>query len=212
MFQPIVSKIHFLFWSPSLIWELSKLSIHCSTAAVIWLCLLTQTANCAMHLPTFFPSPVASEICQSSIILKKPTAAKQIESMELLRQEYWARWPLNNTICSLKEGTQTAFRGKKAHQSISREIVELCEVIEMNSRITSADGCYRGILFGDLFNIYNRISNKVNNHRVEFSALLQLCFQVVGLLIRARKYKLVDFEGETLFQGKNDKTPIYLLR
>jgi len=34
-----------------------------------------------------------------------------------------------------QEGTQTAFRGKKAHQSISREIVELCEVIEMNSKI-----------------------------------------------------------------------------
>jgi len=53
----------------------------------------------------------------------------------------------------------------------------------------------KGILFGDLFNIYNSISNKV-----------------VGLLIRARKYKLVEFEGETLFQGVNDKTPIYLLR
>lgn len=36
--------------------------------------------------------------------------------------------------------------------------------------------------------------------------------QVVGLLLRARKYKLVEFEGETLFQGRDDKTPIYLLR
>ena len=43
-----------------------------------------------------------------------------------------------------------------------------------------------------------------------FLQCLQL--QVVGLLIRARKYKLVSFEGETLFQGTNDKTPIYLLR
>jgi len=94
-----------------------------------------------------------------------------------------------------QEGTLTAARGKKAHQSISREVVELCEVIEMNSRITSPDGKLKGILFGDLFNIYNSISNKV-----------------VGLLIRARKYKLVEFEGETLFQGRDNNTPVYLLR
>ena len=60
-----------------------------------------------------------------------------------------------------QEGTKTAFRGKKAHQSISREIVELCEVIEMNSKVSSPDGRFKGILFGDLFNIYNSISNKV---------------------------------------------------
>ena len=60
-----------------------------------------------------------------------------------------------------QEGTKTAFRGKKAHQSISREIVELCEVIEINSKMSSPDGRFKGILFGDLFNIYNSISNKV---------------------------------------------------
>ena len=134
----------------------------------------------------------------------------------------------------------------------------------------SPDGKNKGILFGDLFNIYNSISNKViidssnikemiiyhqrclhraishmhllfsylfieNIHRVLSSRFLWIalclpknrninclsivhCFlqclqlQVVGLLIRARKYKLVSFEGETLFQGTNDKTPIYLLR
>ena len=31
-------------------------------------------------------------------------------------------------------------------------------------------------------------------------------------LMLKQKYKLVSFEGETLFQGLNDKTPIYLLR
>jgi hypothetical protein len=36
--------------------------------------------------------------------------------------------------------------------------------------------------------------------------------QVVGLLLRARKYNLVEFEGETLFQGQNDFTPIFLVR
>eukprot|EP00090_Calanus_glacialis_P043326 TRINITY_DN76690_c0_g1_i1.p1 TRINITY_DN76690_c0_g1~~TRINITY_DN76690_c0_g1_i1.p1 ORF type:complete len:154 (-),score=36.65 TRINITY_DN76690_c0_g1_i1:62-523(-) len=94
-----------------------------------------------------------------------------------------------------QEGTKTAARGRKAHQAISGEIVELCQVIQANARITGEDGVSRGILFGDLFNIYNSISNKV-----------------VGLLLRARKYKLVQFEGETLFQGRDNKTPVFLIR
>merc|ERR1711892_765378 len=94
-----------------------------------------------------------------------------------------------------QEGTKTAARGRKAHQAISGEIVELCQVIDMNARIQGTDGSSRGILFGDLFNIYNSISNKV-----------------VGLLLRARKYKLVEFEGETLFQGRDTKTPVFLIR
>ena len=35
-----------------------------------------------------------------------------------------------------QEGTKTAARGKIAHQRISGEIVELCEVIEANAKIT----------------------------------------------------------------------------
>eukprot|EP00092_Neocalanus_flemingeri_P012306 GFUD01013264.1.p1 GENE.GFUD01013264.1~~GFUD01013264.1.p1 ORF type:complete len:158 (+),score=35.57 GFUD01013264.1:137-610(+) len=94
-----------------------------------------------------------------------------------------------------QEGTQTAARGRKAHQAISGEIVELCQVIEANARIPGSDENCKGIMFGDLFNIYNSISNKV-----------------VGLLLRARKYKLVQFEGETLFQGRDNKTPVFLIR
>ncbi|CAB4055511.1 unnamed protein product [Lepeophtheirus salmonis] len=35
---------------------------------------------------------------------------------------------------------------------------------------------------------------------------------IVGILLRAKKYGLVDFEPEILFQGQNDNTPIYLKR
>ena len=35
-----------------------------------------------------------------------------------------------------QEGTKTAARGRKAHQAISGEIVELCQVIEANARIS----------------------------------------------------------------------------
>ena len=51
------------------------------------------------------------------------------------------------------------------------------------------------MLFKDIFDIYQTISNKV-----------------VGILARARKNRLVHFEGETLFQGENDATNITLLR
>ena len=50
------------------------------------------------------------------------------------------------------------------------------------------------IEFGRLFEIYTHISNKL-----------------VGVLLRARKYGLVDFEGETLFQGRDNKVSVILL-
>jgi hypothetical protein len=49
--------------------------------------------------------------------------------------------------------------------------------------------------FKELFELYKVISNKV-----------------VGLLIRARKYGLVDFEGEMLYQGRDNNVVITLLR
>ncbi|QQP56927.1 Actin-binding Rho-activating protein [Caligus rogercresseyi] len=51
------------------------------------------------------------------------------------------------------------------------------------------------LLFGDLFRLYTKINDKV-----------------VGLLLRAKKYGLVAFEPEILFQGQNDETPIILKR
>lgn len=50
------------------------------------------------------------------------------------------------------------------------------------------------IQFGTLFEIYNKISNKL-----------------VGLLLRARKHGLVDFHGEMLFQRRDDFVKIRLL-
>uniref|UniRef100_A0A8D0C7C0 Costars domain-containing protein n=1 Tax=Salvator merianae TaxID=96440 RepID=A0A8D0C7C0_SALMN len=55
------------------------------------------------------------------------------------------------------------------------------------------DGHVR-ITFKQLFDRYVTISNKV-----------------VGVLLRARKHGLVDFEGEMLWQGKDDDVIITLL-
>jgi hypothetical protein len=73
--------------------------------------------------------------------------------------------------------------------------LELCEVIYMNgysldeSEIDEDTAAFSVIKFGDLFKMYTRISDKV-----------------VGLLLRAKKYRLVFFEPEMLFQGENQKS------
>ena len=89
-------------------------------------------------------------------------------------------------------GSKTEARGKQAHQRISKEIIELCAVIEDNGM--RIDENQTNITFGRLFQIYTVISNKV-----------------VGVLLRARKYGFVTFEGETLFQRRDDDVVITLL-
>jgi len=92
-----------------------------------------------------------------------------------------------------EEGSKTDKRGKKAGESISQEIIDLCEnLIRFGER--QPDETYM-ILFGPLFQLYTRISNKV-----------------VGTLIRARRHGLVKFEGEMLFQRRDDHVPIYLVQ
>ncbi|XP_070534251.1 actin-binding Rho-activating protein-like [Ptychodera flava] len=89
-------------------------------------------------------------------------------------------------------GTMTDIRGKAAGRMVSREIEELIEVIERLGR-KNEEGliCVR---FGVLFETYTRISNKL-----------------VGMLMRARKQGLVHFEGEMLWQRRDDHVPITLL-
>ncbi|KAG8524053.1 Actin-binding Rho-activating protein [Galemys pyrenaicus] len=91
-----------------------------------------------------------------------------------------------------KEGTKTAERAKRAEEHIYREIMDLCFVIRTMAR-HRRDGKIQ-VTFGDLFDRYVRISDKV-----------------VGILMRARKHGLVDFEGEMLWQGRDDDVVITLL-
>lgn len=93
-------------------------------------------------------------------------------------------------------GTKTAQRGHQAHNRISNEIIQLCTVIDDNGETTLDQGSnpVKEITFGQLFDIYTHISNKV-----------------VGILLRARKYGLVDFEGEMLYQRRDDDVIIRLI-
>ena len=117
-------------------------------------------------------------------------------------------------------GSKTEARGKLAHERISREILELCCVIKDNgkmlpfedivktgtiknndktniatTRVDSTEERFVTVIdFKRLFDIYVCISNKL-----------------VGVLLRARKYGIVDFPGETLFQRRDDDVLIKLL-
>ncbi|XP_043849570.1 actin-binding Rho-activating protein [Dromiciops gliroides] len=91
-----------------------------------------------------------------------------------------------------KEGTKTAERAKQAEEHIYREIMDLCFVIRTMAR-HRRDGKIQ-VTFGELFDRYVRISDKV-----------------VGILMRARKHGLVHFEGEMLWQGRDDHVVITLL-
>ncbi|NWU75908.1 ABRA protein, partial [Onychorhynchus coronatus] len=92
-----------------------------------------------------------------------------------------------------KEGTKTAERAKRAEAHIHREIRDMCFIIESMAR-PQPNGKIQ-VTFGELFERYVRISDKV-----------------VGILMRARKHGLVDFEGEMLWQGRDDNVIITLLK
>ncbi|XP_060083556.1 actin-binding Rho-activating protein-like [Ylistrum balloti] len=89
------------------------------------------------------------------------------------------------------EGSKTEYRGKMAGELISSEIIELCGVIA-NIGQKHSNGVYT-VPFGELFEAYTLISNKL-----------------VGMLMRARKQKLLDFEGEMLYQRRDDDVIITL--
>lgn len=91
-----------------------------------------------------------------------------------------------------KEGSKTAQRADRAQKHIHREMDEMCFIIrDMGQRDEEGFLC---ISFGRLFDRYVKISDKV-----------------VGILLRCRKHKMVDFEGEMLWKGQDDDVIIKLL-
>ncbi|XP_044738841.1 actin-binding Rho-activating protein isoform X2 [Chrysoperla carnea] len=93
------------------------------------------------------------------------------------------------------KGSLSEKRGVKATIHVCKEMLELCQIIDEYGAQFNEDGTQKIIYFGELFNIYTVISDKL-----------------VGMLLRARKHKLVDFEGEVLFQRRDDNVPIVLLK
>jgi hypothetical protein len=89
-------------------------------------------------------------------------------------------------------GSLTESRGKVAHHTISNDIICMCEVIERNGK-KSQQNPLGEISFGQLFDLYTNINNKV-----------------VGILLRGRKHGFFDFPGEILFQRNDDRVMISL--
>ncbi|CAF91859.1 unnamed protein product, partial [Tetraodon nigroviridis] len=90
-----------------------------------------------------------------------------------------------------KEGSKTAQRGDRAQKHIHREMEEMVWIIrDMGYKDRQGRTC---VTFGRLFERYVKISDKV-----------------VGILLRCRKHKMVDFEGEMLWQGRDDHVVIAL--
>uniref|UniRef100_A0AC35U8K3 Costars domain-containing protein n=1 Tax=Rhabditophanes sp. KR3021 TaxID=114890 RepID=A0AC35U8K3_9BILA len=89
-------------------------------------------------------------------------------------------------------GSKTAKRADKAGDYITREIIFLCETINGYS---TGEFPNQIIKFGPLFQIYNYYSSS-------------LC----GMLIRCRKYGLLTFEGEMLYQRQDDHKIIRMLK
>ena len=94
------------------------------------------------------------------------------------------------------EGSMTAIRGHMAGERISGEIRQLTAIMRQYAhRQTLPDGRVRySVPFGKLFDMYAKISNKL-----------------VGILMRARKQGLVDFEGEMLWQRRDDHVMISMV-
>ncbi|KAK1795662.1 hypothetical protein P4O66_001155 [Electrophorus voltai] len=91
-----------------------------------------------------------------------------------------------------KEGSRTAQRADRAQKHIRREMDEMCFIIRDMGMRDKQGSIY--VTFGHLFDRYVKISDKV-----------------VGILLRCRKHKMVDFEGEMLWQGRDDDVKITLL-
>ncbi|XP_057703119.1 actin-binding Rho-activating protein [Corythoichthys intestinalis] len=88
-----------------------------------------------------------------------------------------------------KEGSKTAERGDRAHKHIHREMEEMVWIIR---DMGYQDRHGRTVVtFGRLFDRYVKISDKV-----------------VGILLRCRKHKMLDFEGEMLWKGQDDHVVI----
>lgn len=90
-----------------------------------------------------------------------------------------------------KEGSKTAERGEQAQLHVHEEMKEMVLIIREMGH-TDNEGKTM-VTFGRLFDRYVKISDKV-----------------VGILLRCRKHKMLNFEGEMLWKGQDDHVVITL--
>ncbi|XP_023037391.1 actin-binding Rho-activating protein isoform X2 [Drosophila willistoni] len=111
-------------------------------------------------------------------------SVKDMPKRTFLKEEY-GRAP---------SGSRSEQRALQAQVQSLQEILQLCELIHQKGEMAQESELI-SVHFGQLFELYNNISDKL-----------------MGTLLGARKHKYVDFPGETLFQGRDDRVLISLER
>ncbi|KAG9509363.1 Actin-binding Rho-activating protein [Fragariocoptes setiger] len=94
-----------------------------------------------------------------------------------------------------KPGVPKSKPGVEMSGYIDNEVSTLCENIEdIGTPVTDGKGIAQAY-FGDLFKVHTAVSNRL-----------------AAILIKARKNGYVEFKGELLMQGRDDKEVITLLK
>lgn len=159
---------------------------------------MTDVAHELGALRMIVDSPLSSKVAlfnnvskshmlsQSVNPFSESQGARGMQRLQISKEEYGRP----------KAGSLTEYRGKKANIQVYQEMLELCTVIHDEGQpISKKDPERRVLMFGELFNIYTHINDKL-----------------VGLMLRARKHELIQFEGEMLFQRRDDNVPVFLLK
>ena len=90
-----------------------------------------------------------------------------------------------------KEGSAAADRAAKAKLWVQKEVKKLLHVIVTTGSVN--DDGLPCVAFGPLFVTYQDISDTL-----------------VGMLMRGKKFKYLEYKGDMLFQGSHDKVMITL--
>ncbi|PSN51603.1 hypothetical protein C0J52_09094 [Blattella germanica] len=95
-------------------------------------------------------------------------------------------------------GSKTDIRGKKAHNHISKEVLQLCQIIYENGEPIeelTADGRNHIVIsFGELFQIYTSISNKVVGRRDDdVPVILRKSLPEIGEIFQAQMEKVEKY-------------------
>ncbi|OWR41117.1 hypothetical protein KGM_204828 [Danaus plexippus plexippus] len=112
-------------------------------------------------------------------------------------------------------GSKTEYRGAEAQARVCTEMKELCEIINEYGKSPCKSllppelkDATKVISFGELIHIINL--HLIYN--ILFQIYTVISDKLVGILLRTRKHQLTFFEGEVLFQKRDDDVPVFLMQ
>jgi len=159
-----------------------------------------MSTSVSVNPAALYASPLRSKVALFNKVANKHVAGQAINpfsndgSVTTLTKPQFSKEDYGKPV----KGSASENRSLKATEHICKEMLELCEIINQYGEPLftpeeKVDDPRKVISFGELFQIYTVINDKL-----------------VGILLRVRKHKLVDFEGECLFQRRDDHVPVIL--